>query len=105
MQTPQTLRNSLPRNAMSFPRNGIAQRRVIDGRAEKFCNGCKTWRALDEYHKNRTTSDGLQSHCKECQRAACKPHVAKQTWRRFDRQVARYVQEHWPRLKRKERSK
>jgi len=32
----------------------------------KICAGCKELVALSNYHKNRRTSDGLKSRCKEC---------------------------------------
>lgn len=32
----------------------------------KICQLCKIERPLADYHRNRTTKDGLQSRCKEC---------------------------------------
>lgn len=40
--------------------------------SSKKCTSCLLVRGLSEFHKNNKNSDGLQSHCKECQKAARK---------------------------------
>ena len=37
---------------------------IIDGK--KKCCGCKKFRLIDEFSKNRSTFDGYQKLCKEC---------------------------------------
>lgn len=32
----------------------------------KVCSGCCKWHLFSEYHKNRSTRDGLQTYCKPC---------------------------------------
>ena len=34
--------------------------------ATKLCSGCKTWKSISLFSKNRRREDGLQDHCKEC---------------------------------------
>lgn len=34
--------------------------------AGKTCPGCGSYKMYDNYAKNRSRDDGLQSHCKEC---------------------------------------
>lgn len=34
----------------------------------KQCNHCRQWLTLDNFHKNKTKSDGLQYICKNCAR-------------------------------------
>lgn len=34
----------------------------------KQCSSCKEFKPLSEFHRNRTTSDGLQSCCKKCRK-------------------------------------
>lgn len=36
----------------------------------KTCNHCKTEKPLTCFSRNRASKDGLQAHCKDCQRAA-----------------------------------
>lgn len=38
------------------------------GHAMKVCLKCTTRKRLDEFHRNCSTNDGLQSYCKDCQR-------------------------------------
>lgn len=35
----------------------------------KYCNQCFMTKHRDKFHKNKKTSDGLQSRCKECNKA------------------------------------
>lgn len=32
----------------------------------KTCPKCKISKSLDRYHKNKSSRDGLQYHCKDC---------------------------------------
>lgn len=36
-------------------------------KATKRCSKCKQGKPISEFHKNRTTKDGLQAYCKSCQ--------------------------------------
>lgn len=73
---------------MPFPRHGVGSYRQVDGVTQRLCGGCGAWKPHDaeHFHRNRWNRTGLQSHCKTCQRAACKPGAA----RRHARYIARY---------------
>jgi hypothetical protein len=43
--------------------------READGREQKFCNKCLTWKDITEYNKDRSNPDGLDMHCQTCTRA------------------------------------
>lgn len=43
----------------------------------KFCNKCKTDKSVDEFHKNPTKKDGLQTMCKECRKKYHREHYLK----------------------------
>lgn len=43
----------------------------------KKCSLCKTEHPLSEYNKNATTKDGLQSVCRECNRARSRRYYAE----------------------------
>lgn len=32
----------------------------------KWCGGCKEWKFLEDFHKNKARPDGLATECKEC---------------------------------------
>lgn len=40
----------------------------------KVCSSCKTERDLTDYHRSRTTADGLDPRCRPCRREAGKTH-------------------------------
>jgi superfamily II helicase len=40
----------------------------------KFCHRCGTTKPLDDFHRNRTVSDGRQSRCKDCARNTMREH-------------------------------
>lgn len=40
----------------------------------KFCNKCKINKSIDDFHKNPTRKDGLQTMCKECRKDYHKKH-------------------------------
>lgn len=59
---------SLSRNlcGLSF---GARRASVREGRVmKKKCGKCKHWKALDTFHKERASRDGLGYWCRECQR-------------------------------------
>jgi hypothetical protein len=43
----------------------------------KTCTGCGGWKALSDYHKNRSTKDGFAYQCKVCQNGAAKKTIQK----------------------------
>lgn len=43
----------------------------------KFCNKCKKDKSVDDFHKNPTKKDGLQTMCKECRKEYHKEHYNK----------------------------
>jgi len=52
--------------------------RTIKGTKEKFCRKCGKWKNESEFHKNRSSKDGLNSSCKECSlKATSKPYKPK----------------------------
>ena len=40
----------------------------INSEETKHCPKCNTWKPRSEFYKNRTTYDGLQGKCKQCQK-------------------------------------
>lgn len=42
---------------------------VMTMSGHKYCRTCECWKALDEFHKDRSTKDGRQGQCKACRRA------------------------------------
>lgn len=45
------------------------------GNETKRCGRCKEWKPLTEYHKHRSTPDGLQNCCKDCNRTLCRERL------------------------------
>lgn len=43
--------------------------READGRKQKYCIKCLTWKDMREYNKDRSNRDGLDMHCQDCSRA------------------------------------
>ena len=43
----------------------------------KRCSSCKVVKPLSEFHKNRTSRDGVQSYCRECNIAEAKRYHAE----------------------------
>lgn len=58
---------------MSFPRHPPSSFRTVNGVREKRCGGCGGWQPHDHdhFHRHRGKPDGLQPHCKTCQRRNC----------------------------------
>ena len=46
--------------------------RVKNGYFEKRCSTCRQWLRLPQFNRNRTTRDGFQRLCRECQATANK---------------------------------
>ncbi len=45
------------------------QHQIIDGIEKKLCGRCKEWKALDQFHSNKSMWDGLRNQCKACSSA------------------------------------
>jgi hypothetical protein len=43
--------------------------REVDGRKQKYCVKCLTWKDFREFNKDRSSPDGLDMHCRDCTRA------------------------------------
>lgn len=41
---------------------------MINNKTLKQCYNCKIYKNINDYHKDRTTKDGLKNWCKECMR-------------------------------------
>ena len=69
------LKKSMRRNLRYEERH-----RVINGVKQKYCRQCKRWKPENEFYKNRSSKDGLNSSCKECScKATIKPYKAKKS--------------------------
>ena len=55
----------------------------------KTCNGCKRELSLDEFNKNRTHHDGLQSRCRWCNNRATEKHYEENKQYYLDKQSRR----------------
>lgn len=78
---------------MPFPRNGVAVTRTApDGTTERRCGGCGVFkpRTAEYFHRNARKPDGLQAHCKACQREACRPKARDQWGRVVAKMAARF---------------
>ena len=42
--------------------------RKVDGRKQKFCTKCETWKVEREFSKDRSNRDGLDMRCRDCAR-------------------------------------
>jgi len=51
--------------------------RIVKGIKQKLCTKCSKWKVESEFHKDRSSKDGINSSCKECSYKAtgkpCKP--------------------------------
>jgi hypothetical protein len=57
--------------------------RIVNGIKQKLCTKCGKWKAENEFSKNRSSKDGLNSSCKECShKATSKPYKAIKSMRR-----------------------
>jgi len=65
----------------------------IEGHAMKYCPRCKEVKLRDEFSKNRTSTDGLQAWCKECQSQAARGRYAKDP-KKYLEYMRRYRKEH-----------
>jgi hypothetical protein len=45
--------------------------------SDKHCTGCDTVKPKTHFTKNRSTKDGLQAYCKDCQRVTAAHNYAK----------------------------
>jgi len=60
----------------------------------KVCTKCSLEKPLDEYHKQGTSKDGLQSHCKLCRSAHAKEYNEKNKGR-FSERKSEYFKEYY----------
>lgn len=68
----------------------------------KTCIKCGVEQSREEFHRQAATSDGLQAHCKACQRAAYRAYYAANRTREMERHRAYYAEhreEHTARLR------
>ncbi len=54
-------------------------RRVVDGVKQKHCNRCKRWKPEAEFHKLRTSKDGLYWYCKKCTNEEARKYRERRT--------------------------
>ena len=40
--------------------------RTVKGVKQKRCSKCEKWKSESEFHRNRSSKDGLNRQCKEC---------------------------------------
>ncbi len=75
-----------------------AQYRTTDGVLERLCAGCNTWRPFDakHFHRNATTTTGLQTRCMVCQRATCKVFANARYRAKTAAGAAQMLAEVWP---------
>lgn len=56
-----------------MPRHGGYLRRKLDAEVQpgvtKFCPRCERVRPIEDYQKNASNPDGLQTYCRDCQNA------------------------------------
>lgn len=67
---------------------------------EKQCCKCKEVKPLKAYNKDRTTKDGLQARCRQCQKAWYyanreKTRQARERWRSANPEKAREYSRRW----------
>ena len=48
----------------------------------KFCSRCEKTKPLTDFNRNKTSRDGVQTYCRECQRTHDKENYAKSAKRR-----------------------
>lgn len=59
----------------------------------KTCSKCHEEKEFVEFNKNRTTKDGYQFHCRDCQRVACRIYSARyRTTAQGKANIAQYQQ-------------
>lgn len=56
----------------------------------KSCSTCKTERPASDYHRSRTTNDGLDPRCKPCRKTATASHTIDQARRRSGQNLRLY---------------
>ena len=65
----------------------------------KECNCCKIKRSVDEFHRDRSKSDGLATLCKECKRIHKKIYKATDRFKELKRESGkRHYQKHREKL-------
>ena len=53
--------------------------RKVDGRKQKFCPKCETWKVEREFSKDRSNRDGLCIRCRDCARVHAQARYKKST--------------------------
>jgi hypothetical protein len=81
----------------TFPRNGRAHYREIEGITERLCNACGIWKPHDltAYHANRANPTGLQTRCKTCQTADCATRQAAKRAAKHGPPAKPHTSRHW----------
>lgn len=62
---------------MTTPKRMSKRRREVDGRIEKYCIRCASWKPATELVKDATCQDGLAPRCRSCENALWNMRKAK----------------------------
>lgn len=57
----------------------------------KRCANCRSVKPVSEFHKQRTQTDGLTSHCKDCRKAEGRARHLKKTYGLTEKQLAELI--------------
>lgn len=60
----------------------------------KFCKKCETTKPILEFHKNKSTIDGLHSQCKKCKNEYDRKHRSKKEYKEKERKRGNYRNHH-----------
>jgi len=66
--------------------------RVVKGTKEKLCSKCRKWKGESQFFKSRSSKDGLQWPCKECESKYVRKHYEE--IRKSGRKNLRYEDRH-----------
>lgn len=53
--------------------------RKVNGRKQKFCTKCETWKVEREFSKDQSNRDGLDIRCRDCARVYAQARYRKST--------------------------
>lgn len=56
----------------------------------KVCSTCKSTQPIDQYHRSRSTNDGLDPRCRSCRKAATARHNVDQAAKRTGHMLRLY---------------
>lgn len=66
-----------PRASWTRETKGVSAMSDPNGDGVKRCNKCSTQKPLSDFNRNRSKLDGLQTYCRQCQRAADAARIAR----------------------------